>query len=140
MAEPRAIFIDTSAHYAVINTRDLDHFRAEQFLKGTTRGSHTLLTTNYIVGETYTLLRRKLGHFMAVGYIEDLPRFCNIVRVEPDDEERAWQIIKQHDDKDYSYVDATSFAVMERLNLKRAFAFDKHFEQYGYQKLPEEGR
>ena len=40
--------------------------------------------------------------------------------------------------KDFSYVDATSFAVMERLGITDAFSFDEHFEQYSLNRLPDE--
>jgi predicted nucleic acid-binding protein len=36
-------------------------------------------------------------------------------------------------DKGFSYTDATSFALMERLRLRRALALDKRFRQYGFQ-------
>lgn len=35
-------------------------------------------------------------------------------------------------DKSYSYTDATSFAIMGRLGLRTAFAFDPHFRQFGF--------
>jgi uncharacterized protein len=57
------------------------------------------------------------------------------VRVRANDEERARQIIFQYDDKDFSFTDAISFAIMERLNLKLAFSFDRHFAQYGFTTL-----
>ena len=34
-------------------------------------------------------------------------------------------------DKDFSYCDAISFAVMERLGITEVIAFDEHFRQYG---------
>jgi predicted nucleic acid-binding protein len=49
------------------------------------------------------------------------------------DEIRAREIIQTYQDRSFSYTDATSFAVMERLGIRRAFAFDKHFEQYGFE-------
>jgi predicted nucleic acid-binding protein len=45
------------------------------------------------------------------------------------------EILLGQEDKDYSYVDATSFAVMERLGIETAFTFDRHFEQYGWKRL-----
>jgi len=48
------------------------------------------------------------------------------------DEEKAKQIIRRYTDKTFSYTDATSFAVMERLGVNEAFAFDPHFQQYGF--------
>jgi predicted nucleic acid-binding protein len=55
-----------------------------------------------------------------------------VIRVDPEDERRAEAIIRQYDDKDFSYVDATSFAIMERLGVQHAFAFDRHFVQFGF--------
>jgi predicted nucleic acid-binding protein len=77
----------------------------------------------------------KLGRHIAINFLEHL--LCSvedgttyIVRVTEADEERAWEILETYADQDFSYVDATTFAVMERLNLDRAFAFDRHFETF----------
>jgi predicted nucleic acid-binding protein len=59
-----------------------------------------------------------------------------IVRVRSRDEDRAWQIITQYSDKDFSLTDAISFAVMERLGIKTAFSLDRHFTQFGWQTIP----
>lgn len=59
-----------------------------------------------------------------------------MVRVSEDDEKKAWEIILRFEDKALSYVDATSFAVMEKMGIKESFAFDRHFEQYGLNRLP----
>jgi predicted nucleic acid-binding protein len=47
------------------------------------------------------------------------------------DEKSAKSIIEKYEGKDFSYTDATSFAMIKRLNIDRAFTFDHHFEQYG---------
>lgn len=60
-----------------------------------------------------------------------------LLRVTEADEERAVAIINQYDDKDFSYVDATSFVVMECLGIDEGFNFDRHFRQYGWCVLPE---
>lgn len=44
------------------------------------------------------------------------------------DEEKTKQIIRRYTDKPFSYTDAVSFAVMERLGVKEAFAFDPHIQ------------
>ena len=62
-------------------------------------------------------------------------RHHGAARVTEDDESRATAIIARHVDKRYSFTDATSFAVMERLGLKNVFAFDPHFRQFGSQVL-----
>jgi uncharacterized protein len=58
-----------------------------------------------------------------------------LVWVTPADVQRAKAIIYQYEDKDFSLTDATSFAVMERLDIPLAFTFDRHFAQYGFTML-----
>ena len=55
----------------------------------------------------------------------------NVIRVEEGDERRARSIVETYQDKDFSYCDAISFAVMERLGISEAISFDEHFRQYG---------
>lgn len=47
------------------------------------------------------------------------------------DQQKALDILRVHRDKSYSFCDAVSFVVMERLGLKRVVTFDRHFEQFG---------
>ncbi len=60
----------------------------------------------------------------------------NIVFETEEDSEAAQDIIGRYDDKDFSYADAGSFAIMERLGILRAFTFDAHFRQYGLEVIP----
>lgn len=136
MNEREHIFIDTSANFALVNKKDIDHMMATNLLKEATEKRCALISTNFILAETYTLIMRKIGREIAVKYIKDFRNSAFVIRVLQTDEEEAWDIILKHKDKDYTYTDATSFAVMERLRIKKAFAFDKHFKQYGFQRLP----
>jgi predicted nucleic acid-binding protein len=83
------------------------------------------------------MLLRYLGNAAARRFLQDLDRskVTILIRAEPADEAAARAIIYRQTDKDYSLTDAISFAVMTRLGLRQAFAFDKHFEQYGWQML-----
>ncbi len=58
-----------------------------------------------------------------------------MVRVTRLDEGQAREIIFRYDNRDFSYTDATSFAVMERLTIGSAFTFDRHRAQYGLNTL-----
>ncbi|MHB8577630.1 MAG: type II toxin-antitoxin system VapC family toxin, partial [Dehalococcoidia bacterium] len=58
------------------------------------------------------------------------------MRVTEGDEQRARDIIAQYSDKKFSYTDATSFAVMERLQIDMAFPLDRNFAQFGFIVLP----
>lgn len=39
-------------------------------------------------------------------------------------------------DKGYSLVDASSFAIMNRMGIKQALATDDHFRQEGFEVVP----
>jgi predicted nucleic acid-binding protein len=54
-----------------------------------------------------------------------------LVRIAAVDFERAIAIYRSYADKHWSFTDCTSFAVMERLAVTKAFAFDEHFRQFG---------
>jgi predicted nucleic acid-binding protein len=54
------------------------------------------------------------------------------------DEDRVWAIIEQFDDKDFTFTDTTSVAVMQRLRISAAFTFDADFAQYGLPMLTPE--
>ncbi|MEW6448678.1 MAG: hypothetical protein AB1426_11450 [Bacillota bacterium] len=41
------------------------------------------------------------------------------------------EILRRFKGEDFSLTDATSFAIMERLKIKEAVSFDRHFSQYG---------
>ena len=84
------------------------------------------------------MLRRRANHAIAVRFMERV-RASNrlqIVRIEPPHEERAWVIFKRYADKDFGFVDCTSFAVMETFGIAEAFSFNHHFRQFGFQTLP----
>jgi len=123
------IFVDTSAWYALANERDINHPLARQFLDE----DRWLVTTNFVIDETITLILIRVGHSQALSVGEQLwkGQLASVVRVTRDDERVAWQLFKQYDDKTFSFTDCTSFAVMSRLGLRYAFTFDADFTQTG---------
>jgi predicted nucleic acid-binding protein len=92
-----------------------------------------LVTSNYTFDEIITLIRMHLGHHIAVRFGERLrqEKIAQLVRLTEKDEQKAWEIFERHQDKEFSFTDCTSFALMERLQIDTAFAFDRHFRQYG---------
>jgi predicted nucleic acid-binding protein len=93
-----------------------------------------VLATNHVIGETWTLLRRRANHAVAVAFIDDVARLpgLEIVQVEPALEEEARSWLRRHDEREYSFVDATSFAVMRRRRIREALAFDGDFNAAGF--------
>jgi predicted nucleic acid-binding protein len=95
-----------------------------------------LITTNHVLGESWTYLRRRAGNRAAVEFLDALeqsPRI-RVVAVEPKQEE-ALRWLRRHDEREYSFVDATCFAVMRSRKIREAFAFDGDFAAAGFVEL-----
>jgi uncharacterized protein len=124
------IFVDTGAWYAAAVPDDGNHQMARQWLDA---HGELLLTTDYIIDETLTLLKVRghgplafdMGEALFAGELADT------VLITEDDIQQAWRTFRQFRDKDWSFTDCTSKVVMERLGVVRAFSFDHHFRQFG---------
>jgi predicted nucleic acid-binding protein len=133
----KQLFVDTSAYFALADSRDENHESAVHFVHQLIRERAELVTTNYIVAETHTLLLNRLGYTIARQVIEELYKSqTRIYRVREAEEKKAFEIIRMYTDKEYSLVDAISFATMEHFHITQAFAFDHHFAQYGFSLPP----
>lgn len=129
---PRQVLIDTSAHYALVDRTDGHHAPARVILQQLAAERARLFTTNFILAETHALLLSRLGRTVALRALYEIDRSAmQVVRVTEVDEQRAWEVLTQFGDKDFSLTDATSFAVMERLGIAYACTFDHHFAQFG---------
>ena len=125
------VLVDTSAVYALVDRDDRNHAAAKARLKTLKKLRVEPLLTNFIVAECHALLLTRLGADIARRWL-----LSNVWRVEPvalADEQKARDIIRDHAHKTYSYTDASSFALMERLEIERALSFDRHFAQYGFE-------
>jgi uncharacterized protein len=129
------IFVDTSFWIAVRNRRDAHHDEARALIRQV--GTEPLVTSSHVRGETWTYLRRKAGHAAAVGFLDHLARSRSValVPVSSDLEDRVLVWLRRHDERAYSFVDATSFAVMRSMKIRRALAFDGDFTAAGFEEL-----
>ena len=123
------VLVDTSAVYALIDKADAHHANARRGLERMRSQKDTPILTNFILGECHALLLARLGPETARKWL--LRTVWPVERVTPEDEAAAKDIVRTHTDKSYSYVDATSFAVLERLRIRAVLAFDRHFRQFG---------
>jgi uncharacterized protein len=128
------IFVDTSFWVAAMAMDDSHHAEATQLIRSATG---QLVTSNHVRGETWTFLNRRYGHSPAVSFLETLSRMAR-VRLEfvdrtLEDESLRW--LRQHDEREYSFVDATSFALMRSLRMREALAFDGDFAAAGFVEL-----
>lgn len=131
------VFVDTSAFLAIENHRDAHHEEALALRKRVVEAGGLLVTSDYVLDESYTIIRHRAGHRIAVDFGEEV-RISRSVRIEHVTLEvidRGRAIFKRFEDKDFSFTDCTSFILMRRLGLREALAFDGHFAQAGFVEL-----
>lgn len=119
-----SLFVDTSVWYAAADSGDASNARAKSILGA----GETLVTSDHVLIETWTLLRYRIRRQAAERFWEALR--SGVASVEPvgaADLETAWAIGTSYRDQDFSIVDRTSFAVMRRLGIERAASFDDDF-------------
>jgi predicted nucleic acid-binding protein len=124
-----SLFVDTSIWYAAADSSDRSNARAKAILSA----GETLVTSDHVLIETWTLLHHRLQGNAAERFWEGLR--SGVAVIEPvglADLESAWQIGLSWRDQDFSIVDRTSFAVMRRLGIDRVASLDDHFAIFRY--------
>jgi predicted nucleic acid-binding protein len=135
----RIVFVDTSFYVAFVYPRDAHHREALTIARELAMNRVGLTTTNVVAIETHSLVLARAGRDAALRALQRIYATRELLhRVDEADERRAMAILEQYGDKDFSFADATSFAVMERLGINTAVAFDRHFVQFGWQVLGSE--
>ncbi|MEX2551490.1 MAG: PIN domain-containing protein [Actinomycetota bacterium] len=125
-------FADTGFWYGLHVSADRRHQPAAALWRG---GDGRIVTTNLVLGETWTLARvRGVGHRHALALIDAVQASSRVevVTIDPAIERQAWNWLRLHDERTYSFVDATSFAVMLRRRLTEALTFDGDFAAAGF--------
>lgn len=127
------LFVDTSAWLDHFNKTAPDHGRVRALLEAP---EHELVTSNFVVDEMLNLLLSRQGHRTALEAGRQLwaGALAMLVRVEPQDEETAWEHFQAC--RGPSFTDCTSFAVMRRLRLTTAATLDSDFRRAGFAVLP----
>ena len=123
---------------ACADRSDPAHLACTAARDATLESGRTLITTDFVVDETLTLLRFRLGLTAANAWWQQIDGSARLrwERVENDRFERARNLFFQNRDKDLSFTDCTSFAIMRELRLTTVITTDDHFRQVGFDVLP----
>jgi uncharacterized protein len=78
------IFIDTSAFYALLDRDDDNHLQAGREWTAILGGAHHLVTSNYVLVESFALLQHRLGIAAVRGFHEDIVPMLHIEYVAPE--------------------------------------------------------
>jgi predicted nucleic acid-binding protein len=132
------IFADTSALYAVLDADDNKHTKAKQFWDKVIKSDDNLVCHNYILVETSALVLRRLGMDAVYIFEQDIIPILRIFWVSRDVHQAAVSAQLIADRRSLNLVDCVSFDVMRRTGIRKAFAFDRHFQDLGYEIYPNE--
>jgi len=134
----KGLFVDTAGWMACADAADPAHRASCAARDAALEAGQTLVTTDYVVDETLTLLRFRLGLPAARAWWDQIDRSPRLrwERIDHERFEKARQLFFQYRDKDFSFTDCTSFVVMRELRLTEALTTDRHFRQMGLQLLP----
>lgn len=132
------VFVDTGYLLALEIANDQHHQAAVQHWQRIVTTIPPLVTTSYVFDEVVTFFNSRGHHAKAVQIGNDLLRSASLQLIHVDERlfYEGWTYLQQHQDKDYSLTDRISFVVMQRLSISTAFAFDRHFAQAGFTKVP----
>lgn len=128
------VFVDSSFFKALIDKRDDFNKEANKIWAKLEKEKVILITSNYILDETFTLIRTKCGLKTVNVFRENLAESSKVlkfVRITVADEAEAWNWFL-NDWSKLSFTDCVSFAVMKRLKLTRVVTFDQHFKKAGF--------
>ena len=131
----RSIFLDTSFVLAYVFKDDKYNSKAGKLQNEITKENIVVLTTDLILIEVANSLSKVKFRHEAVITINNLQRAANVLPVDRNTFENAWNLFEKRIDKEWGLTDCYSFVVMEKLGIKQALTTDKHFEQGGFEIL-----
>ncbi len=127
-----AVFADTSALLALLNNEDQDHDRAARAFSALRARQALLVSTSFVLVETYALVGRRLGVDAIRTFRSDVAPLLDVVWVDEALHDAGLDVLLDRRKRLLSLVDAVSFVTMRLKGLTEAFAFDPHFEQEGF--------
>lgn len=130
-----SVFVDTSALFAVLDADDQFHQRARAVWTNFLERGEDLITTSYVLIETFALVQHRLGMEAVRILEEDILPVIHVQWVTEADHWAGVIALLSANRRQLSLVDCVSFLIMRRLNLKTAFTFDPHFTEQGFEVL-----
>ena len=126
------VFADTSGLLALLSRTDENHARASRVFAALRARQAALVSTSFVLVETYALLGRRLGLDAVRSFRADFAPLLEVIWVDEALHEAGLDLMLQRRKRQLSLVDAVSFLTMRQRRLGEAFAFDPHFEQEGF--------
>ncbi len=130
------IFIDTSAFFALLDRDDDNHAKAKRVWNSILGDDNVLVTSNYILVESFALIQSRLGIEAVRGFQEAIMPLVNIEWVDNVAHKSGVSSLFAAGRRRLSLVDCVSFDIMRNSGIKEVFTFDSHFAEQGFRCMP----
>ena len=130
------VFVDTSAIHAISDDRDASHGEALKSWASLLESRTEMVTTSYVLLETWALLQRRIGLSVLRAFERDIQPLLQIEWITPELHGVAAASVFAAGRRNLSLVDSVSFLVMRRRRIATAFTFDDHFREQGFDVIP----
>jgi len=129
------VFVDTSAIIALLVDSDSAHASARVAFESLSVRQAPLLSTSYVLVETYALLGRRVSITAVESFREGFAPLLDIVWIARELHEKALDELVKRSSKKLSLVDVSSFLVMKEQKIDEVFAYDRHFDLEGFRSI-----
>ena len=129
------IFIDTSALFSILDADDINHEQGKKIWIDIVNNEETLISTNYVLIESFALVQRRLGFKALRALQENILPIVHIEWIDREIHNTGILALFHASQRKLSLVDCISFIIMRNLNINHAFTFDRHFGREGFSVL-----
>ena len=130
------LFVDTSGWANLIDVSQPFHSFSVKIYQNARSQKHKIITTSYIITELIALLSKplRIPRPKAIAFIQSLKTspYIEVIHISKEIDTKAWELLMQRQDKEWSLVDCSSFIVMQESKITESLTSDHHFEQAGF--------
>lgn len=131
-----SIFVDTSVFLSVLSEDDSNNKIAAETLATLAESGEQLITTNYILVETYALIQRRMGMNAVQDFQNKILPSLTLVWINAEEHQQAIKQFLLENRRNLSFVDCSSFDAIQRLGIDKVFTLDNHFREQDFEVIP----
>lgn len=129
----RKVFVDTAGWYALLDAGDASHARAVALVRRLVTNKVPLVTSDYVIDESATLLKSRIGARIAIRLFEYLDQATTLEHewVGSDRFQAARSLFAKLSDQGHSFTDCTSLVIIRERKIEEVVTTDRHFRAMG---------
>lgn len=131
-----SVFVDTSVFLAVLAEDDTNNTIASETLASLVENGEQLITSNYILVESYALIQRRMGMDAIRDFQDKILPALITAWVSAEEHQRAMAQFLSENRRNLSFVDCSSFEIVQRVQAEKVLTFDSHFRAQGFEVIP----